>query len=691
MPGRQIGEFLRRVAGSAGRFASASDRDVLAHFVADRDEAAFAELVRRHGGMVLGVCRRALGNTSDAEDACQATFLVLARKAAAIRRTDAVGAWLYGVARRAAGRLRARAARGREVPLGELPGPDTTADVTWRDGLRVLDEELGRLPEAYRAPLVLCYLEGKTQDEAARLLGWTLGAFRGRLERGRARLRDRLNRRGVGLAVLAAVATAQSGTAGVVPVGIKMSILKAAVAVTAGEAASAVPAGVAALAEGVITAMTVTKLQWTAGLLATCGLLTFSGVWAAVGILPGQGPGLGPVGELPVAVEAPSNPFSGAADPQAQLDRPATASQRQQSVNNLKQILLAIHNYADANGHLPADIRDKDGKPLLSWRVQLLPYLEQDNLYKQFKRDEPWDSEHNLKLLAHMPPVYRVGIEPKDSTHTYYQAFAGPGTPLHPTVGPRGRGVGSDAGTSGGGGDMGPRADPRANPNFTGRLPQPPGRGNLPNPVGGGPPFGPGAGPVPEVGPRVRLTDITDGTSNTIGVVEAGPPVPWTKPADIPFDPAKPLPKLAGPFSNVLNVAMMDGSAHALKRDIDAETLRRLIVMNDSQVTPPLNRLHVPTPAETAEEKEQLRRQIDENQRLIDQIDQLMKEQIALLNLRNGLLSQQTRDLTEVEKYNALLKRTIEEILRPQIKWLRNDMGLRPSGPVPKPPDRSDK
>src|SRR5207244_5341753 len=125
--------------------------------------------------------------------------------------------------------------RGRkhEVPLADLPGPDTTADVTWRDGLRVLDEELGRLPESYRAPLVLCYLEGKTQDEAARLLGWTLGAFRGRLERGRARLRDRLTRRGVGLAILAAAAVARPTT---VTAAVQTSIIHTAAAVAAGEA-----------------------------------------------------------------------------------------------------------------------------------------------------------------------------------------------------------------------------------------------------------------------------------------------------------------------------------------------------------------------------------------------------------------------------------------------------------------------
>src|SRR5581483_6266165 len=104
MPGHRLDEVLRRVAGPAARFAAAPDRDVLCRFVADRDEAAFAELVRRHGGMVLGVCRRALGPPPDAEDACQATFLVLARKAAAVRRADAVAGWLYGVARRVAHR-----------------------------------------------------------------------------------------------------------------------------------------------------------------------------------------------------------------------------------------------------------------------------------------------------------------------------------------------------------------------------------------------------------------------------------------------------------------------------------------------------------------------------------------------------------------------------------------------------------
>ncbi|MFO0807989.1 MAG: sigma-70 family RNA polymerase sigma factor [Gemmataceae bacterium] len=295
MPGHRLNDVVRQIGTAACRFAS--DGDVLARFVADRDDAAFAELVRRHGGMVLGVCRRALGHTADAEDAYQATFLVLARKAATVRKSDALSAWLYGIAFRVAGRLRAKAARRREVSLTEVPGPDTADAITWRDGLRVLDEELNRLPEAHRAPLVLCYLEGKTQDEAARQLGWTVGALRGRLERGRARLHARLTRRGIGLAALAAVLTA-SAEAASVPTALRGAIL----GVAAAEAAS-VPAGVAVVAEEVISAMSATKLQWATGLAATCGLLTVGGI-AAVGQVPGKGDAPAKAPPIP-AIKAP--------------------------------------------------------------------------------------------------------------------------------------------------------------------------------------------------------------------------------------------------------------------------------------------------------------------------------------------------------------------------------------------------
>src|SRR5262249_54354144 len=158
---------------------------------ARRDEAAFAELVRRYGPTVLSVCRSVLRHEQDAQDAFQATFLVLARRAASIRKQASVGSWLHGVARRLALRPRVAAARRgvHERQAAARPAAAPMDDLTWRELRRVLHEELGRLPEKQRVPLLLCYLEGKTQDEAARQLGWTAATLKGRLARGRQRLR----------------------------------------------------------------------------------------------------------------------------------------------------------------------------------------------------------------------------------------------------------------------------------------------------------------------------------------------------------------------------------------------------------------------------------------------------------------------------------------------------------------------
>jgi RNA polymerase sigma factor (sigma-70 family) len=628
VPGYNLHDVVLRAAGVPSRVAGAADGVLLGWFVAERDAAAFAELVRRHGSMVLGIARRELGNGPDADDACQAVFLVLARKAANVRRGDAVGAWLYGVARRVSRKVGAATARrrGRETPLAELPGPDTTAAISWRDALHVLDEELGRPPDSYRAPLVLCYLEGRTQDEAARQLGWSLGAFRGRLERGRARLRDRLTRRGVRLAVLAAAAVARPGQ---VAAGMQLTIINTATAVAAGEAL-AVPVSVAALAEGAIRAMSVTKLQWAVGVIAVSGMLTIGGVWAT-----GQGPGVG--GQPPGAAPAQPTVACQAKD-EAPVERTASASQRQKSLNNLKLIMFAIHNYHDANHTLPADIRDKDGKAVLSWRVAILPYLAQDTVARGFAMNEPWDSETNLKMLQQIPEVYRVGFEPKGGTHTYCQAFAGPGTPLHPTV-------------------LSPNGQHRA----------------IPKPGGGV--------SGREVGPEVHIPrDFVDGTQNTLGVVQAGLPVPWTKPADIPFDPQKPV-KPVTPFSNEWHVTTMDGAVYALNRDIDPEILRRLIIINDGEQTPSLDTFRPPLlPAETEAEKRDLRTKIDENQQKINHLRELTKELDELLTLRNRLIN----DLTDAERFGKYLESRIE-ILKLWTKATRDDTGLRPGDPVPKP------
>jgi RNA polymerase sigma factor (sigma-70 family) len=204
---------------AAAEHGGQPDGQLLERFAAARDEAAFEALVRRHGPMVLGTVRRLLGNEADAEDAFQATFLVLARKAGAVGKHGSVGGFLYRVAYNLALKAKAAAARRRERGTGGRSSASPLDELTARELLAALDEEMGRLPENYRAPLVLCYLEGRTRDEAARQLGWSLGTLKHRLEQARSRLRGRLERRGVGLpaALLAAglaAATVPAGLAG---------------------------------------------------------------------------------------------------------------------------------------------------------------------------------------------------------------------------------------------------------------------------------------------------------------------------------------------------------------------------------------------------------------------------------------------------------------------------------------------
>src|SRR5436305_3139248 len=190
---------LARARQLAAGSAAPPDAALLARFVAHRDEAAFTALVARHGAMVFGVCRRVLHDRHDAEDACQATFLVLSRKAAAVRKHSALGPWLHGVAFRISCKLKRRLARRTAVPLPDDIPNATTDDVSWREVRAVLDAEIRRLPERLQSPILLCYVQGKTRDEAAAELGWSVGTLRGRLDRGRELLRSRLARRGLAL------------------------------------------------------------------------------------------------------------------------------------------------------------------------------------------------------------------------------------------------------------------------------------------------------------------------------------------------------------------------------------------------------------------------------------------------------------------------------------------------------------
>jgi RNA polymerase sigma factor (sigma-70 family) len=247
--------------GAEGR----TDGHLLAQFLALRDEAAFAALVKRHGPMVLGVCRRALGNAADAEDAFQATFLVLVRRAAALRSRAVLGDWLHGVARRTALSARRAAAR-RRAKEQAVARPETQGEEVRDDWLPLLDEELTRLPGKYRLPLVLCDLEGTDRREAARRLGWPEGTVAGRLARGRALLAGRLTRRGVALSAgPAAVLLSQNAAPAAVPAGVVESTARGASELAGGT--GVLSAEVAGLTEGVVRAMFLTKLK-----AVTCAL-----------------------------------------------------------------------------------------------------------------------------------------------------------------------------------------------------------------------------------------------------------------------------------------------------------------------------------------------------------------------------------------------------------------------------------
>jgi RNA polymerase sigma factor (sigma-70 family) len=180
---------------------SLSDRELVTRFVQQHDQAAFSALVRRHASIVWSVCRRVLGQHADIEDAVQATFVLLSRKAAGLNNPELVGAWLHAVARKVALKARNRQSRDRMVPLDQdVPHSQDPLDVlSGRRLLAILDEELARLPEEYRAVLLLCCIEGKSRKEAAQRLGWSEGSVKGRLERGRDLLSRRLSRRGLTL------------------------------------------------------------------------------------------------------------------------------------------------------------------------------------------------------------------------------------------------------------------------------------------------------------------------------------------------------------------------------------------------------------------------------------------------------------------------------------------------------------
>jgi RNA polymerase sigma factor (sigma-70 family) len=283
-----------------------NDRQLLDHFARERDEAAFACLVRRHGALVLGVSRRVLQQEQDAEDVFQASFLILARKAASRRWQPSIAGWLYCVAYRLAVRARTRIVRQRRLERQAGGVAENKAVRGDRNELyTALDEELESLPDHFRAPLLLCYFEGKTRDQAAQQLGWSLRTLERRLAHGLKLLRARLTRRGIELsaALLAAGISQQAASAAV-----SASVVAAAVEASVTFSFGAVPAGVASahvvtLARGGMRAMAMSTLKTALVVLLAAGALT-----AGLGALGHRLLGTEPPAKTQAIQKAPAPP-----------------------------------------------------------------------------------------------------------------------------------------------------------------------------------------------------------------------------------------------------------------------------------------------------------------------------------------------------------------------------------------------
>ncbi|MCI0683142.1 MAG: RNA polymerase sigma factor [Gemmataceae bacterium] len=268
-----------------------ADSELLGRFLRYRDEAAFELLVWRHGPMVLDLCQRVLAHQHDAEDAFQATFLTLAVKAADIDQRQAVGSWLYKVAYRVALRAKARARRrgALEQPLPAEPSYEPADELAWRELRPVIDAEVDRLPEKYRAAFVLCCLQGKTNEEAAAELGCPKGTVLSRLARARERLRGRLSLARLGVAVerLGDLLSKNASTVATMsPVLVHGAVCMAVLAAAGSALHAAAPAPVAALAEGAARAERAGRPFAVAGLLAVIVVAALSAAVSAFGGSP---------------------------------------------------------------------------------------------------------------------------------------------------------------------------------------------------------------------------------------------------------------------------------------------------------------------------------------------------------------------------------------------------------------------
>jgi RNA polymerase sigma factor (sigma-70 family) len=391
-----------------------TDGELLARFLSSRDKNPLAALVRRHAPMVWGVCRRLLHNHHDAEDAFQATFLVLVRKAAGVPR-QAVANWLYGVARQTAVRLRATMAKQgrRETQVVTMPEP-TVAEIRDADWHSVLDEELSRLPDHSRHVIVLCDLEGMTRKEAARQLGIPEGSVASRLARARVLLAKQLTRRGVVFAggSVAAVLAAGSASASAPP-ALVASTIEAANLVATGRTAGVVSAKVAALTEGVVKAMFVTRIK---SVLAV--MLVVAALAGAVGVLYQTQAADQPNGNdgPPAAKQGGEKPATKEEKLRVLLDKVLAAHGGEEKLNKLQFTMTVYHSNGETQHYFvqpPKNFRwETTHRDRTNKRIVIL--------FPEGRRW--WSKEPNGNAMEFIP----TGIEPRVEYWHDYVKFFGP-------------------------------------------------------------------------------------------------------------------------------------------------------------------------------------------------------------------------------------------------------------------------
>ena len=520
-----------------------NDRGLLGRFASDRDERAFAVLALRHAPMVLRICRRILKNEHDAEDACQAVFMLIAIKAGKVCWHECVANWLYGAAVRIARNENRRLERNRAQGLVDAHSVASASDASPESGEieSVLYQELDRLPDKYRAPVVLCHLEGRSRRQTADELGISETTVKGRLERALDMLRRKLERRGLGLpAVLFGGELAREIAEAAIADSTALLTAQAAAKFAAGDVLAAASVNSVALAKGELAKMLIaTQIKWAVvtvtmasalgtGAIVTSSLSnggsdasahTASTDTGAVDPAPPArteqsvaAPKPSPDTELALADEPPKN---------ARADKEPEPPNGRAVTDGLKHISLAMHNYHDANGSFPAAATyDANQKPLLSWRVHILPYLDERNLYGEFRLREPWDSAHNKALVEKMPAIFAAGSGTlQKAGKTLFLAPVGDGMAIG-------------------------RREP------------------------------------------TTIADIKDGTSNTIMIVTVQPQhaVEWTKPADWEFDEKKPFDKLTGKNGEGFRFSGCDGAAHNWPKVLPPDQLKALLTRAGGEV-----------------------------------------------------------------------------------------------------------